>query len=198
MANDSSAGEHNDDVTEAAAERNFAGQKGREDFLKDAQRTSRRFASMASHILRRLLSTAKLEPLSQAVHSLSANASKAGCGRIALLTRRSTCCSLKIASKPARVTPSILQTLAEAADCLGLLLKSDEAGSTEAAPRAKVLAVDDDTVCNHVIVNTLKRANLDIVSVEDPLEGLKLLQTNHYDLVLLDIDMPKLTGFEVC
>jgi DNA-binding response OmpR family regulator len=77
-------------------------------------------------------------------------------------------------------------------------LKSDEAGSTEEAPRAKVLAVDDDTVCNHVIVNTLKRANLDIVSVEDPLEGLKLLQTNHYDLVLLDIDMPKLTGFEVC
>jgi DNA-binding response OmpR family regulator len=104
----------------------------------------------------------------------------------------------KIAAKPARVTPSILQTLAEAADCLGLLLKSDEAGSTEAAPRAKVLAVDDDTVCNHVIVNTLKRANLDIVSVEDPLEGLKLLQANHYDLVLLDIDMPKLTGFEVC
>jgi CheY-like chemotaxis protein len=78
------------------------------------------------------------------------------------------------------------------------LLKSDEAGSTDEAPRAKVLAVDDDTVCNHVIVNTLKRANLDIVSVEDPLEGLKLLQANHYDLVLLDIDMPKLTGFEVC
>jgi CheY-like chemotaxis protein len=44
----------------------------------------------------------------------------------------------------------------------------------------------------------LKRANLDIVSVEDPLEGLKMLQANHYDLVLLDIDMPKLTGFEVC
>jgi CheY-like chemotaxis protein len=58
--------------------------------------------------------------------------------------------------------------------------------------------VDDDTVCNHVIGSTLKRANLDIVSVEDPLEGLRLLEANHYDLVLLDIDMPKMTGFEVC
>jgi DNA-binding response OmpR family regulator len=132
------------------------------------------------------------------VHSLSANAGKAGCARMALLTKAFDMLLSKIASKPARVTPSILQTLAEAADCLGLLLKGDEVGSTKAAPRAKVLAVDDDTVCNHVIVNTLKRANLDIVSVEDPLEGLKLLQTNHYDLVLLDIDMPKLTGFEVC
>ena len=123
---------------------------------------------------------------------------KAGCARITLLTKAFDMLLAKIAAKPARVTPSILQTLAEAADCLGILLKSDEAGSGEAALRAKVLAVDDDTVCNHVIVNTLKRANLDITSVEDPFEGLKLLQANRYDLVLLDIDMPKLTGFEVC
>jgi CheY-like chemotaxis protein len=77
-------------------------------------------------------------------------------------------------------------------------LRSAEASSTEPAPKAKVLAVDDDTVCNHVIGSTLKRANLDISSVEDPLEGLKLLEANHFDLVLLDIDMPKMTGFEVC
>ena len=172
--------------------------KGRAEFLKDA---SADIAKVREHCLAYIkapTSTTKLEPLSQSVHSLSANATKAGCGRIALLTKAFDMLLSKIASKPARVTPSILQTLAEAADCLGLLLKSDEAGSTEEAPRAKVLAVDDDTVCNHVIVNTLKRANLDIVSVEDPLEGLKMLQNNHYDLVLLDIDMPKLTGFEVC
>ena len=101
-------------------------------------------------------------------------------------------------AKPSLATPSILQTIAEAADCLGLLLRSAEASSTEPAPKAKVLAVDDDTVCNHVIGSTLKRANLDISSVEDPLEGLRLLEANHFDLVLLDIDMPKMTGFEVC
>jgi DNA-binding response OmpR family regulator len=197
MANDGSAGEHNDDATEVAADETSP-TKERADFLKDAPADIAKVREHCLAYIKAPTSSAKLEPLSQAVHSLSANASKAGCGRIALLTRAFDMLLSKIASKPARVTPSILQTLAEAADCLGLLLKSDEAGSTEAAPRAKVLAVDDDTVCNHVIVNTLKRANLDIVSVEDPLEGLKLLQTNHYDLVLLDIDMPKLTGFEVC
>jgi DNA-binding response OmpR family regulator len=197
MANDSSADEHNDDATEAPADETSP-TKGRADFLKDAPADIAKVREHCLAYIKAPTSTAKLEPLSQAVHSLSANASKAACGRVALLTKAFDMLLSKIASKPARVTPSILQTLAEAADCLGLLLKSDEAGSTEAAPRAKVLAVDDDTVCNHVIVNTLKRANLDIVSVEDPLEGLKLLQTNHYDLVLLDIDMPKLTGFEVC
>jgi DNA-binding response OmpR family regulator len=195
--NDDSAGEHNDDATEVPADETSP-TKGRAEFLKDAPADIAKVREHCLAYIKAPTSAAKLEPLSQSVHSLSANADKAGCARMALLTKAFDMLLSKIASKPSRVTPSILQTLAEAVDCLGLLLKSDEAGSTEAAPRAKVLAVDDDTVCNHVIVNTLKRANLDIVSVEDSLEGLKLLQTNHYDLVLLDIDMPKLTGFEVC
>jgi DNA-binding response OmpR family regulator len=194
---DSSAGEHNDDATEAPADETSPA-KGRAEFLKDAPADIAKVREHCLAYIKAPTSAAKLEPLSQSVHSLSANAGKAGCARLALLTKAFDMLLSKIASKPSRVTPSIMQTLAEAADCLGLLLKSDEVGSTEAAPRAKVLAVDDDTVCNHVIVNTLKRANLDIVSVEDPLEGLKLLQATHYDLVLLDIDMPKLTGFEVC
>jgi DNA-binding response OmpR family regulator len=197
MASDTPAGEQNDEATEVSADETLS-TKGRAEFLKDAPAEIAKVREHCLAYIKAPTSTAKLEPLSQSVHSLSANATKAGCGRIALLTKAFDMLLSKIASKPARVTPSILQTLAEAADCLGLLLKSDEAGSTEEAPRAKVLAVDDDTVCNHVIVNTLKRANLDIVSVEDPLEGLKMLQNNHYDLVLLDIDMPKLTGFEVC
>ena len=197
MANDGSAGEHNDDATEVPAAETSP-TKGRAEFLKDAPAVIAKVREHCLAYIKAPASAAKLEPLSQSVHSLSANADKAGCARMALLTKAFDMLLSKIASKPSRVTPSILQTLAEAVDCLGLLLKSDEVGSTEAAPRAKVLAVDDDTVCNHVIVNTLKRANLDIESVEDSLEGLKLLQTNHYDLVLLDIDMPKLTGFEVC
>jgi DNA-binding response OmpR family regulator len=197
MANDGKAGEPSEEAPEAVADDTLP-TKGRSEFLKDAPADIAKVREFCLAYIKAPTSTAKLEPLVAAVHSLSENAAKAGCTRIALLTKAFDMLLSKIASKPARVTPSILQTLAEAADCLGLLLKGDEVGSTDAAPRAKVLAVDDDTVCNHVIVNTLKRANLDIVSVEDPLEGLKLLQANHYDLVLLDIDMPKLTGFEVC
>lgn len=172
--------------------------KERPGALKDAPADIAKLRELCLAYIKAPTSAAKLEPLSKSVQSLSAAATKAGYARIALLTKAFDMLLAKIASKPARVTPSILQTLAEAADCLGLLLKSDEAGSSESALRSKVLAVDDDTVCNHVIVNTLKRANLDITSVEDPFEGLKLLQINRYDLVLLDIDMPKLTGFEVC
>ena len=198
MAGDGPAEAETDGSTEAEAPvRENLPAKESSEFLKNAPAEVAKVREFCLAYIKAPTSVAKLEPLSKSVQSLSANASKAGYARMALLTKAFDMLLAKIAAKPARVTPSILQTLAEAADCLGILLKSDEAGSGEAA-RAKVLAVDDDTVCNHVIVNTLKRANLDITSVEDPFEGLKLLQNNRYDLVLLDIDMPKLTGFEVC
>jgi CheY-like chemotaxis protein len=188
-----------DDEAEAAATANETPiSRERAAFLKDAPADISKIRELCLAYIKSPTSAAKLDPLSKGVQALNADAEKAGCARITLLTKAFDMLLAKIASKPARVTPSILQTLAEAADCLGILLKTDEVGSSEAALRSKVLAVDDDTVCNHVIVNTLKRANLDITSVEDPFEGLKLLQTSHYDLVLLDIDMPKLTGFEVC
>jgi DNA-binding response OmpR family regulator len=172
--------------------------KERAEFLKEAPAEITRVRELCLAYLKTPTSAAKLQTFAQSVTSLSANASKAGCARIVPLTKAFEVLLSRILAKPSLATPSILQTIAEAADCLGLLLRSVEASSTEPAPKAKVLAVDDDTVCNHVIGSTLKRANLDISSVEDPLEGLRLLEANHYDLVLLDIDMPKMTGFEVC
>ena len=199
MAGDKSAPAASNDKAEAASPSDETpAPKERSGALKDASADIAKLRELCLAYIKAPTSAAKLEPLSRSVQALNAAAAKAGYARIALLTKAFDMLLAKIASKPARVTPSILQTLAEAADSLSILLKSDEAGSGETALRSKVLAVDDDTVCNHVIVNTLKRANLDITSVEDPFEGLKLLQNNRYDLVLLDIDMPKLTGFEVC
>jgi len=170
----------------------------REKFLKDAPEHIAMVHDQCLSYIKSPASTTKLEPLLQNIHSLSVDADKAGCTRIAQLTTAFDMLLSKIAAKPSRVTPSILQTLAEAADCLDLLLKSGAAESTESAPKSKVLALDDDAVCNHVIVNTLKRAHLDVTSLDDPLEGLRQLQADRYDLVLLDIDMPMLNGFEVC
>jgi DNA-binding response OmpR family regulator len=97
-----------------------------------------------------------------------------------------------------QTTPSVLQTIAQAVDCLARLFRS---GTTKAFPpdvKPKVLVVDDDAVCNFGTVVSLKRAKFDAIGVQDPKAGLGMMQTTPFDLVLLDVNMPGLSGFELC
>ena len=130
------------------------------------------------------------------VKSLQANALQAGFNRVIRITKAFDALLAEIIATPSRLTPSVPDTLVEASDCLGVLLKTDSVSSDPIMP-GKVLAIDDDPVCNHAVVNALKRANVEAASVEDPVGGLKILESDPFDLVLLDINMPNLTGFEV-
>jgi DNA-binding response OmpR family regulator/ribosomal protein L34E len=139
-----------------------------------------------------------LSGLHQRVHLLNTSAVQADCARVALLTNAFDALLSGIVDKPSTVTPSVLQTIAQAVDCLDGLLKNNDGYSVGPPFQAKVLVVDDDTVCNHVNVTSLKRANFDAVGVKDPVAALSLLETTQYDLVVLDVNMPGMTGFDVC
>ena len=143
-------------------------------------------------------SQAHLSGLHQRVHLLNTAATQADCARVALLTHTFDALLSGILDKPSTVTPSVLQTIAQAVDGLDGLLKNKDGYSTGPAFQARVLVVDDDTVCNHVNVTSLKRVNFDTVGVKDPAAALSLLETTEFDLVVLDINMPGMTGFDVC
>jgi DNA-binding response OmpR family regulator len=129
---------------------------------------------------------------------LNAGAKRTGCARLGLLANAWEALLAEIERKPAVISPSILQTLAQAADCLRILLNNNAVSPLEPLPQARVLSVDDDEICNDVAVSALQRANMDADSSQDANAALEKLQTTDYDLVLLDINMPVLTGFEVC
>ncbi len=69
--------------------------------------------------------------------------------------------------------------------------------STAGAQNRCVLLVDDDPFIVAVYVAKLKRAGLDVDAVTDGAEALRRLSSVRPDLVILDLNMPKLNGIEV-
>jgi len=139
-----------------------------------------------------------LSELRRRLTILNAGAEKTGCSRLSLLAGAWESLLAEIERKPALISPSILQTLAQSADCLRILLNNNVVSPTEPLPKSRVLSVDDDEICNDVAVSALKRANMEADSSQDAPAALALLEKHNYDLVLLDINMPGLTGFELC
>ena len=63
---------------------------------------------------------------------------------------------------------------------------------------AKVLIVDDDKDISELIQLILKKEQIDSVIVNDPLKTFDILKENNFDLILLDIMMPNISGTELC
>ncbi len=61
----------------------------------------------------------------------------------------------------------------------------------------KILVVDDDPQLREVIVETLKAAGYSPESAADGLEALARLEKEEFDLLLLDVRMPRMDGLEV-
>ena len=99
--------------------------------------------------------------------------------------------------KPSRATPSVSQTFAQAVDCLERLCQAKDGGVRDVIPRAKILVVDDDAVCNLAMVAALKRAHFEPIATEDSTKVLSMAKSSQFDIVLLDINMPGVNGFEL-
>jgi DNA-binding response OmpR family regulator len=65
-------------------------------------------------------------------------------------------------------------------------------------PQPKVLAVDDDPQILDALTVLLAPLKLDITTLADPLEFWDVLERTDPELLILDIDMPYLSGIELC
>ena len=62
----------------------------------------------------------------------------------------------------------------------------------------RVLVVDDEKLIVKGIRFSLEQDGMEVDCAYDGEEALELVKANTYDIVLLDVMLPKLTGFEVC
>ena len=62
----------------------------------------------------------------------------------------------------------------------------------------KVLIVDDEKLIVKGIRFSLEQDNMEVDCAYDGEEALEKVRNNQYDIILLDIMLPKLSGLEVC
>ena len=132
------------------------------------------------------------------VHALNGNAGIAGLVQIAHMAAALEALLKEIYEKPKNVNASTLRTIAAAVDFLGFLFERGTLPETQEAPAANILVVDDEAISRRAIIYALEKAQLHSINVESPVTALQLLTESHFDLVFLDVDMPGMTGFELC
>ena len=62
----------------------------------------------------------------------------------------------------------------------------------------KILVVEDDLDIQELLQNFLQESGYDITVANDGLEAINLFSDDDFDLILLDILLPKIDGFSVC
>src|SRR6266446_1509516 len=82
------------------------------------------------------------------------------------------------------------------ADCdCGLEPWMDE---TDLSRTASILVVDDDPVVRSLMRATLENDNFEVIEAVDGVEGCRLYEELRPDLLLVDVIMPRMDGYELC
>jgi CheY-like chemotaxis protein len=140
----------------------------------------------------------KLEDFYRKAHFVSAISGMAECHQIALLAGAFEALLFELHHRPEHIGVSTLHTIKSAMDFLEVLMENARGATEEQPLGAEVLVVDDDPLSNHLAVAALRRAKLNARAADNPLMGLDMVGRNRYDLILLDIEMPTMNGFEFC
>lgn len=63
---------------------------------------------------------------------------------------------------------------------------------------ARILVAEDENDIRDLIAFTLGFAGYDVITAKDGAEAVELAEQKKPDLILLDVRMPRLTGYEAC
>jgi DNA-binding response OmpR family regulator len=64
--------------------------------------------------------------------------------------------------------------------------------------KVKILIIEDDTPVAMMMVHVLSRAGCDVLVANTGRKGIELAQENKFDIITLAMDLPDISGFEIC
>jgi DNA-binding response OmpR family regulator len=140
----------------------------------------------------------QMHQLYNRMRALTGNAGIVNLVQIAQMSAALEALLAELYEKPDSINTSTLRTIAAAVDFLGFLFEVGTAPAKQELPAASILVVDDEPISRRAIIYALEKAYLQSVEIEDPKAALDILAEKKFDLVFLDVNMPGMTGFELC
>jgi DNA-binding response OmpR family regulator len=172
----------------------------RKDFIADLPATLAALRTLLQGLIRAENETGRLKQIQELyrrTHSLSSNAGIAGAAEIALVADALEALLKELQDKPKNINTSTLRTVAAVVDFMAPLFDHASLSHTPLPP-AQVLVVDDEAISRRAVTYALEKAQMKSISVEDPIKALEILLQKKFDLIILDVDMPNMNGFELC
>ncbi len=139
-----------------------------------------------------------LGELRRRVRSIASNAGVVGHTHLARLTSALEALLKEMYERPQSNTVSTSRTVAQAIDRIAQVIQKHQTMPAQSEAEPKILVVDDDIISRKAVAHALKKVGLNSLSVEDPYVAISLLAENRFDLIILDVDMPAMNGFELC
>ncbi|MEI6350484.1 MAG: response regulator [Verrucomicrobiota bacterium] len=146
----------------------------------------------------RMAQVESLIDLARVAHGISASASIVGLRYLAHLTAAIEALIWELFDNPAQLGSSTLRSIAKAIDTVARLVDFGANHKLKELSQFSVLVVDDEPIARRVISHALDRAKLAYVAIGRPEVALELLDENPFDLIIMDIKMEGLNGFELC
>ena len=168
----------------------------REECLKECGGTVISIRQAMQAIARNPTDVSKLQQLYNQMHSLAGNVSVTRLLTIARVVGTFDALLRQLVGKPDSTTQSVRRTMAQSVDLLCALFEGD--GQEVDLATARTLAVDDQQIAMRSVMHALEKANLKSQALSDPAAGFSVAREWQFDLIVLDLQMPGMTGAELC
>ncbi len=143
------------------------------------------------------VSTTRFSQLLQDLHDFSSLADLSGNKALFQMATALEALAFDLHQTPAGVTPSIWRTVGQGIDLLSHLLSRTRVPSAPCG-NTQIFVVEDDALARQLISSAVGLVGLSSVSAATPAAGLSILSVTAFDLIFLDVGLPKMNGFDLC
>lgn len=132
------------------------------------------------------------------IHALTGSAGLVGADIIARISAAYEALLKEMHDKPANINVSTTRTSTQTLFFISALLEKAATLPPLTNFDPAVLAVDDEEISRKAVMLSVEKAGVRGIACESGAAALLMARETHFDLIVLDVDMPGMNGYELC